>query len=114
MLREMICWHVTRALDAQIADAHGEPPPADLDSPEVDRVFIRCEFIRGIWRRVTTADPQQPPYGFTVRASEPPKNIERLIRTYEGSDTETRKLIQRIAAVSLGNDATLPNRSYTP
>ncbi len=113
-LRDMICWHVTRALDAQLADAHGEPPPADLEPPAIERVFIRCEMVRGIWRRVTTSDPQQPPVGFTVRASEPPKNIERLIRTYEGSDSETRKLIQRIAAVSLGNDAELPNRFYEP
>lgn len=113
-LRQLISWHVTRALDEQKADAHGEPLPADLEPPPVENVFIRCELLRGCWRKVTTSDPQQPAVGFTIRASEPVPSIERLCRVYERTDTDGRRLIQRMAAVSLGSDAAVPQRRYVP
>lgn len=113
-LRQLISWHVTRALDEQKADAHGEPPPNDLEPPPIENVFVRCEFVRTTWRRVTTSDPQQPAVGFTVRASEPVPSIERLCRVYERTDADGRRLIQRMAAVSLGSDATVPQRRYVP
>ena len=113
-LRQMISWHVTRALDEQKADAHGEPP-VDADEPQpVENVFIRCELLRGIWRKVTTSDPQQPPIGFTIRASEPVPSIDRLCRVYERTDSDGRRLIQRMAAVSLGSDAAGAARRYVP
>ena len=113
-LRQLISWHVTRALDEQKADAHGEPPPNDLEPPPIENVFVRCELVRTTWRRVTTSDPQQPAVGFTVRASEPVPSIERLCRVYERTDADGRRLIQRMAAVSLGSDATVPQRRYVP
>lgn len=113
-LRQLISWHVTRALDEQKADAHGEPP-VDADEPQqVENVFIRCEFLRGTWRKVTTSDPQQPAIGFTIRASEPVPSIDRLCRVYERTDTDGRRLIQRMAAVSLGSDAAGAPRRYVP
>jgi hypothetical protein len=113
-LRQLISWHVTKALSEQKADAHGEPPPDELEGTQVESVFIRCELLRGTWRRVTTSDPQQPAVGFTVRASEPVPSVERLCRVYERTDTDGRRLIQRMAAVSLGSDSSLPHRRYVP
>jgi hypothetical protein len=114
VLRQLISWHVTKALDEQKADAHGEAPLDELESAPVENVFIRCELLRGTWRRVTTSDPQQPAVGFTVRASEPVPSVERLCRVYERTDADGRRLIQRMAAVSLGSDSTLPQRRYVP
>jgi hypothetical protein len=113
-LRQLITWHVSRALDEQKADAHGIPPEGELEQPDADNVFIRCELSRGIWRRITTADPQQPAMGFTIRASESVHGINRLCRVYERTDTDGRRLIQRMAAVSLGSDATASQRRYVP
>jgi len=114
VLRQLISWHVTKALDEQKADAHGEAPLDELESAPVENVFVRCELLRGCWRRVTTSDPQQPAVGFTVRASEPVPSVERLCRVYERTDADGRRLIQRMAAVSLGSDSTLPQRRYVP
>jgi hypothetical protein len=113
-LRQLITWHVSQALDEQKADAHGVPPPADLEPQELENVFIRCELQRGTWRRITTSDPQQPAAGFTVRANEPPNGVVRLCRVYERTDSDGRRLIQRMAAVSLGSDAAAPRRRYEP
>jgi len=116
-LRSMITWHVTRALEAQKADAHGEsrPPSSDhLEAVRVENVYTRCELLRGIWRKVTTSDPEQPPVGFTVRASEPVPSVDRLCRVYERTDSDGRRLIQRMAAVSLGSDAAVSQRRYVP
>jgi len=113
-LRDLISWHVMRALDEQKADAHGEPPVDDLEPLPVESVFIRCELLRGQWRRVTTSDPQQPAIGFTVRASESAHGVDRLCRVYELTDSDGRRLIQRMSAMSLGSDAALPQRRYLP
>jgi hypothetical protein len=40
--------------------------------------------------------------------------VERLCRVYERTDADGRRLIQRMAAVSLGSDSTLPQRRYVP
>lgn len=113
-LKHLISWHVMRALAEQKADAHGEPPPEELAPAPIENVFVRCEFMRGRWRKVTTSDPQQPDLGFTIRASEPSYSVDRLCRVYEHTDADGRRLIQRLAAVSLGNDAALPQRRYVP
>jgi hypothetical protein len=113
-LRQMITWHVSRALDEQKADARGEAPAADLEPLPVENVFVRCELLRGTWRKVTTSDPQQPGIGFTVRASEPVPGVERLCRVYEKTDADGRRLIQRMAAVSLGSEAAAAQRRYVP
>lgn len=113
-LRQLITWHVSRALDEQRADAHGIPPTGDLEPLELDNVFIRCELQRGRWRTITTSDPQQPAIGFTIRANESVHGVNRLCRVYERTDADGRRLIQRMAAVSLGSDAAVPARRYEP
>lgn len=110
----MIYWHVTRALDEQRADARGLPPPPDLMVEPLEDIYIRCELLRGTWRKVMTHAAEQPATGFTVRASEPAQSIDRLCSTYLLSDRDTRQLIQRIAASSLEPDPMIPLRSYQP
>lgn len=114
LLRQLICWHVTRALDEQLADARGLPPPPDLALQPREDIYLRCELLRGRWRKVMTHSPDQPPIGFTVRAAEPPRNVERLCQTYLVSDREMRWLIQAMAAASLEEDVIVPVRSYQP
>jgi len=114
LIRQLICWHVTRALEEQLADARGLPPPPDLTSAPVEDIYIRCELLRGTWRRVMTHVSEQPALGFTVRASEPPAGIERLCATYLLSDRDMRRLIQKMAAASLESDLVVPARWFQP
>lgn len=114
LLRQLICWHVTRALEEQVADAHGVPAPPELTFAPAEDVYIRCELLRGLWRRVMTHAPEQPAFGFTVRASESPQGIDRLCMTYQYSDSAMRELIQRMAAASLESSFAVPLRSYEP
>lgn len=113
LLRQLICWHVTRALEEQIADARGLPPPPASDAALAEEVYIRCELFRGIWRRVTTHSPRQPPVGFTIRATEPPAEVDCLWKTYVFSDRDTRQLIQRMAAATLESEP-VPLRLFEP
>src|SRR6185369_12400981 len=53
LLKQLISWHVTRALNEQKADAHGEPPTEEVEPPPIENVFVRCELARGMWRKVT-------------------------------------------------------------
>jgi len=106
LLRQLVCWHVTRALERNRADAHGEPQPhADPDpdpNPQpATRLYLRCVLIRGAWRRIVTTDPDQPSLGFTVAANESPLNVDRLSDCYLLADRETRQMIRKMAAASL-------------
>lgn len=117
LLRQLVCWHVTRALEEQIADAHGIPPTleaeAEAEGEPVESLYIRCELVRGAWRQITTAEPYQPSLGFTVCANESPQNISRLCQTYLLSNSDTRQLIQKMAAASITAGPCV-RRSYQP
>lgn len=102
LLRQLVCWHVTRALERNRADARGEPAPhADPDPEPATRLYLRCVLIRGAWRRIVTTEPDQPSLGFTIAANESPLNVDRLCDCYLLSDRETRQLIRTMAAASL-------------
>lgn len=113
LLRQLICWHVTRALNEQIADARGLPPPPECSVEPPEEVYIRCELFRGMWRKVTTHSPAQPAVGFTIRVTESPASVDCLLNTYVFSDRDTRQLIQRMAAASLECEPA-PLRLYHP
>jgi hypothetical protein len=114
LLRQMILWHVSRALEEQIADARGVSPPPSPAACEQAPLYVRCDLTRGSWRRRYTSATEQPEVGFTVRASESYKDILCLCDTYRSGDREVRDLVQLMAAVSLEDEPSFAVRSFQP
>jgi len=63
--------------------------------------FIRCRFINHRWEKKWTRDYDEPMDGFTVLATEPPDQIEKLCQTFSKADPETRRLIRLCAQMSV-------------
>lgn len=114
-LRSLVESHVERALDEQRANAKGIPPLAahSLQTGGGGQ-FTRHEFIGGVWRKITTADPRQPNSGFTVSAAELRSEVDLLRVAYETADSPMRDMIRKFAALSISNAEGIPTRRYIP
>ena len=115
LVKDIIQHCYERALDEQRANAEGIPAIAaqSFQTGKGDN-FIRCELRATGWVKSDTKDPQQPPNGFTVSASETPHKIAMLCRTWEIGDAEARRLIRTFAALSISKAEGVPTRRYTP
>jgi hypothetical protein len=115
MIRDIIQTCYERAMDEQRANAEGLPAIAanSFQTGKGDN-FIRCELRPSGWVKTDTKDPQQPPNGFTVSASETPQKVAMLCRTWEIGDAEARRLIKTFAALSISKAEGIPTRRYTP
>src|SRR5687768_1209890 len=139
ILRDMIVTQVSRALDAQKANARGDIPRylqkmaifqdgmltahpqaeetyTSLPSMRIARTrgYVRYSLENRTWRKRKTHDPSQPPEGFTVWAYEDNEQLEGLCETYQRADAETRSLIRIIAELSLTVDDTIPPQAFLP
>ena len=130
VLREMITWYITRAMEEQKANARGDEPPSVEHMPifrsgvlaanhsdvaqslEMSSLlpaarivkessYISCRLVRNQWKRTRTTDPGQPEDGFTVSSAEDEAQIEVLCDTYRISDEEGRRLIRMLAEMSI-------------
>ncbi|HYH10496.1 MAG TPA: PilZ domain-containing protein [Thermoanaerobaculia bacterium] len=63
--------------------------------------FIRWIFGSHGWKAEHSLLPDQPENGFTIAAAEPDEQVELLCRTYEGGDTEARRLTRMLAELSV-------------
>lgn len=63
--------------------------------------YLFCELVNGAWRQTKTVQREQPAEGFTVSAAEDLAQVERLCAAYASGDSETRKLIRTLAALSI-------------
>ncbi|HEY5610331.1 MAG TPA: PilZ domain-containing protein [Thermoanaerobaculia bacterium] len=72
-----------------------------------EKGFIRCRLVRGNWweRKWVRSKEQPSDDGFTVSASEPADQIEKLCEAYRVADAETRRLIRLMAQMSLESKA---------
>ncbi len=115
ILREMIAQRVMRALEEQKANARGLPPAEAWvrEDPKADR-FRRYELADGVWRKMETRDPKQPPIGFTVALSVDPRNADLLCRTYESANEEGRRLTRMLAELSIKKGEGGATRRYYP
>ena len=115
VIREIIQACHERAMDEQRANAEGIPAIAaqSFQTGKGDD-FVRCELRPTGWVKTSTRDPQQPPNGFTVSASETPAKLATLCRTWEIGDAEARRLIKTFAALSISKSEGIPTRRYTP
>ncbi|HVR43989.1 MAG TPA: PilZ domain-containing protein [Thermoanaerobaculia bacterium] len=124
-LREIISAQVMRALEEQIANAKGtfipmaeritlfrsvdvltlRPPAPQTHRISARRSFTSCLLGDRGWRTVATADPAQPPEGFTVSDLEDPKHVDLLCRTYQRADGQTRRMIRMLAELSVMAEA---------
>jgi hypothetical protein len=115
LLRELIADYVVRALNEQLANAHGVPPLAaySYQSGKGTR-YRRCEFVNGLWRKSETINPAQPPEGFTISAEIEPEEVELLCRTWERVDEKGKELTQLLAQLSINKAEGVPTRRYVP
>ncbi len=114
-LRGLIESCVERALDEQKANAHGIPPLAVASVPSGQAtLFVRHEFVNGVWLKTTTSDSRQPPSGFTISADESRAQAQMLRSAYEVADYSMRQTIRRLAELSISNPDRIPTRRYVP
>ena len=114
-LRELISWHVERALDEQKANARGIPAVAARSfQTGKGTEYVRHIFTSGKWNEVHTTEPRQPVNGFTILSSESRGEVEMLRSAWEAGDRSARAMIQRMAELSISRIEGIPTRRYTP
>jgi hypothetical protein len=114
-LRGLVEHQVELALDEQKANAKGIPPfAAQSVRSGQGHAYARHELIHGVWRKTVTHDAAQPLNGFTVSTAERKNEVELLRSAYEIADPQMRRIIQRIAELTLSNSEGIPMRRYTP
>lgn len=108
-LHDLLINFVGRIVDAQRANAAGEPTAAgaallaSLGAARQKRTHGLVSYrLKGSqWWRVPTESKRQPEDGFTVPAWEDEAELDRLCRTYESSDDDGRNLIRLVADLSI-------------
>lgn len=115
LLRDLVEYHVVRALDEQKANARGIPAVA-AQSFQTGKAtaFRRHELMGRSWRAAETTDRRQPAAGFTVAADHPPAEVDMLRGAYEAADHAGRELIRKLAAMSIASTEGIPTRKYEP
>ena len=114
-LRELIEYHISRAIDEQKANARGIPPTAASSYQTGSGTeFVRHELIAGQWREAKTIDPRQPPNGFTISAATSHAEVEMLRETFAGGDASTRRMIQEMSRMSVSKSEGVSTRRYMP
>ncbi len=115
VLREMIAWHVERALDEQKANARGIPPVAASSyQTGKARDFVRHVHTNGRWHEVQTAEAKQPIHGFTISSALTGAEVAMLRSAWEAGDAAARAVIQRMAELSISRAEGIPTRRYVP
>lgn len=117
ILRELITDHVMRALDEQRSNARGIPPiaPTYYQSGLRDRAgYVTMRLVQNSWKRLTSDKPDQPLDGFTISAKEAEDQIDMLCQTYQESDYEGRRMIRKMAELTIGPAEAVAARKYTP
>lgn len=85
--------------------AHYRDARAEVN--EEANYYLFCELVNGAWRQTKTFQREQPAEGFTVSAAEDLAQVERLCAAYASGDSETRKLIRTLAALSIKKQETV-------
>lgn len=108
MLRDLISDSTTELLRAQEANAMGNreknvfgEQTLTAASSRVSSSYVCWTFGNDGWKSRASLVPDQPPNGFTVSAGELEEQVALLRRTYEGGDTESRKLTRIFAELSV-------------
>jgi len=65
--------------------------------------YVEWTFADGRWTARPRRDSDQPENGFTISAAETDEQVELLRRTYEGGDSEARRLTRMLAELSVAD-----------
>jgi hypothetical protein len=115
LIRDIVEWHVTQALDEQLANARGIPPNAAQSFQTGKGTdYLRHELVSGKWVTTPTTDPSQPYGGFTILADHSEAEVVMLRQAYEKGDASARIMIRRMAELSISQSEGVPTRRYTP
>ncbi len=115
-IRALIAERITRALEAQKANARGIPPIGDYYAYQLEKGdrFRRCELANGVWRKFDTTSTVQPENGFTISTGVAPFHVDMLCRTFEQTTAEGRRLTQILAQLSISKKEGTKVRRYMP
>jgi len=115
-LRTIIAQRIERALDEQRANARGVPAllPTSTQRGTKDRGYVRYRLRGNEWTREATTEAEQPRDGFTIGADEREDHVALLCESYRTADFEGRRLIRRMAELSISRSEGVPTRRYEP
>jgi hypothetical protein len=115
-LKELVTDYVMRALDEQKSNARGIPPiaPTYYQSGLKDKGYVSYRLVQGSWKKTYTPSSDQPADGFTVSVREPQEQIDMLCQTYQQSDFSGRKMIRKMAELSINSIEAVAARKYHP
>lgn len=109
-LHRLIETSATELLRAQQANAMGdrahnvvgdETLTAASAGARAGSGFLQYHFTPGGWKCHRVLLPDQPDDGFTVSGNETQEQIDLLCTTYEGGDTEAKRMTRMIAELSV-------------
>ncbi|HUP61708.1 MAG TPA: PilZ domain-containing protein [Thermoanaerobaculia bacterium] len=110
VLRDLLADAATELLRAQEANALGDraknvvgEETLTAASSHVSTTFITWTHSAGGWKSRVSLVPDQPENGFTIFAGEPAEQVALLCATYEGGDTESRRLTRMLAELSVAS-----------
>lgn len=115
-IRELIADQIMRVLDERKANARGIPPIAATYVKTGSKTggYVTWRLVGGTWRSVISQSPDQPLDGFTVSANESSDQVQMLCSTYQNSDLEGRKMIRKMAELSVSTPDGVATRKFEP
>lgn len=110
IIRDLIADAAAELLRAQEANATGDrvrnvygDETLTGASSHVSSTFVTWTYTPDGWKSRSSLVPDQPENGFTISAGEPAEQVAMLCSTYEGGDTEARRLTRMLAELSVAS-----------
>lgn len=115
-IRELISDQIMRVLDERKANARGIPPIAAtyVKTGGKSGGYVVWRLVQGMWTSSPSDSPEQPNDGFTVSANESQDQVQMLCTTYQNSDFEGRKMIRKMAELSVSSPEGVATRKFEP
>ena len=115
-IRELIADQIMRVLDERKANARGIPPIAAtyIKTGSKTGGYVTWRLVGGTWKSAPSQTPDQPLDGFTVSANESSDQVQMLCTTYQNSDLEGRKMIRKMAELSVSSPDGVATRKFEP
>jgi len=115
-IRELIADQIMRVLDERKANARGIPPIAAtyVKTGSKSGGYVSWRLVGGTWKSSPSQSPDQPIDGFTVSANESSDQVQMLCSTYQNSDTEGRRMIRKMAELSVSTPDGVATRKFEP
>lgn len=115
-IRELIADQIMRVLDERKANARGIPPIAATYVRTGSKTggYVTWRLVGSSWKSSPSQSPEQPIDGFTVSANESSDQVDMLCSTYQNSDTEGRRMIRKMAELSVSSPDGVATRKFEP